>query len=78
MRNRYPVGMRVRIHEGAGLDSGKTGIVVTPVLDHRGIPKVPGAYKPFDPSIERYIRLDDGTVTTMFTNYLSHRETDHA
>jgi hypothetical protein len=61
------VGTRIKIVEGSGLDSGKTGVIQMPRLDWRGMPKdVHGAYKPFDPTKEFYIRLDNGTFTTMF------------
>lgn len=73
---KFPVGSRVRILLGAGLDSEKTGTVIPPELDHRGIPKVHGAYQPFrtgGPLAERMIRLDNGQKITMFVSYL--RET---
>ena len=66
------LGTRVRVGEGAGLDSGKVGVVVKPRLDHRGFPKdVPGVYKPFDPKKEAYILCDDQTYTAMYFNYLT-------
>jgi hypothetical protein len=56
--------------DGAGLDSNKKGVVIQPQLDHRGIPKVHGAYHPFrhsGPLAERMIRCDSGELTVMFT-----------
>lgn len=72
MKRLFPIGTMVRISEGAGLSSGKVGLVVQPDLDHRGFPKhVEGVYKPFDGRKERYIRMADGSFITMFNNYLS-------
>lgn len=66
----YRAGTRVRVAAGSGLDSGKTGRIVRPSevkTDGRGIPtNVQGAYKPVDWKREVAIRLDDGTLITMF------------
>jgi hypothetical protein len=65
----FRVGQRVRVVEGAGLDSGKVGVVISPreiPVDGRGIPKIPGHYKPVDWKREVAVRYDDGTRDTMF------------
>lgn len=68
-KHTHKIGTRVRIREGAGLDSGKTGTIIKPELDHRGVPKVEGAYNPFRQvgrMAERMLLLDGGKKTTMF------------
>ena len=68
-------GTKIRIAEGSGIDSGKTGVVV-----HRGcikfkqtagglIPDLPGHYKPLG-SDELPVRLDSGEIITMFKERL--------
>jgi len=71
-RDEFPVGTKVRISDGSGVDSNKTGIVVSRSevkTDGRGVPvNVQGAYKPVDWSREVAIKLDDGNLITMFKN----------
>lgn len=72
-RRYFKHGQRVKICDFSGLDSGKTGTIVPVRKNYRGIPlDVQGAYHPFRPNKEAYIRLDDGTHTTMFFDRLSH------
>lgn len=69
------VGTKVRIAEGSGLDSNKTGVIVplsevgTNLSNGRSIPNISGAYKPLGKD-ERIIKLDLGGYTIMFTNRL--------
>ena len=67
-------GSRVRICQGAGIDSGKVGTVVDRSevkIDHRCVPtNVAGAYKPVDWQEEVAVRLDGGQLITMFKSYL--------
>jgi hypothetical protein len=65
----HPLGSRVQVACGAGIDSGKTGVVVTARTNGRGVPDVPGAYKPLA-SDERVIRFDDGSLAIHSLNYL--------
>jgi hypothetical protein len=74
MRTYFPIGARVRVVDGSGLDSNKVGTIIAPQLDSRGIPKVIGAYHPFrhtGPMAERMIRTDAGEVILMFTACLT-------
>lgn len=65
-------GTKVKIGGGSGVDSDKTGVIVDKSevkTDGKGVPSnIPGAYKPVDWSKEVAIRLDDGTLITMFKN----------
>ncbi len=67
---KLPIGTRVKVREGCGLNSHREGVVV-PVhilpVNHRGIPDIgEGHYKPFEPSREAVIRDKAGKVFTMF------------
>jgi hypothetical protein len=68
-KNPYPVGARVRVAASGGLASEKTGRIMKPEVDGRGIPKVPGAYSPYRHSgrmAERVVKLDDGQLFVVF------------
>jgi hypothetical protein len=77
-RGHLTVGTRVRVSEGSGIDSNKTGVVVHPrevKTDGRLIPtNVEGAYKPVDWSRETAVKLDNGNLITMFNNRLSEEK----
>jgi hypothetical protein len=66
------VGDKVRVVDGAGLDSRKEGVIIHPSshklnLDGRGIPQLEeGHYKPFDSRREAVIEQENGRVFTMF------------
>jgi hypothetical protein len=66
------VGTRVRVSVGAGLDSGREGVIIPKrdvPTDGRGVPQVGGGnYKPMQ-SHEYAIR-DDRGIFTMFEQYL--------
>jgi len=66
------IGDTVKVNQGSGLDSGKTGKVIPPKMiktDGRGIPlDISGAYKPIDWKKEVAIQLDNGEIITMFKN----------
>lgn len=68
------IGERVRVSEGSGIDSGKTGVIVSPgEVKTRGdlVPtNIEGAYKPVDWKREVAVRLDNGELITMFKNRL--------
>ena len=70
---KFPVGTRVKVVEGSGLDSGKIGTVMD-VRDVRirgdGVPLLEGAYSPVDWKKEVPIKMDDGTKISMFKNRL--------
>jgi hypothetical protein len=73
MLERILPGMKVQICEGSGLDSGKIGKVMYPSelkCDGRGVPQLPGHYSPINFRKEAAIRLEDGSVTTMYLNRL--------
>jgi hypothetical protein len=69
------VGTRVKVNEGAGLDSGREGIIVHHSclpLNGRGILNIgEGHYKPFDSSREAVILDDNDKMFTMFWGCLS-------
>ena len=71
----FPTGVRVKVSDGSGLDSNKTGTVVSPrevKTDGRGIPtNIEGAYDQVDWKKEVAVRLDDGSLITMFKNRLN-------
>jgi hypothetical protein len=70
------VGDRVRVSDLSGVDSRKEGVVVRQELvktDGRGVPtNVEGAYRPVDWRNETAVRLDDGSLITMFNNRLTN------
>lgn len=74
MSEGFRLGMKVQVSDGSGLDSNKMGTVVSPrevKTDGRGTPtNVSGAYKPVDWSRETAVRLEDGSLITMFNNRL--------
>lgn len=74
-RGEFPVGTRVKVSDGSGIDSNKTGVVVSPSevkTDGRGVPtEITGVYSPVDWSKESAILLDDGGLITMFNNRLN-------
>ena len=67
-------GVRVKVVDGSGIDSNKTGIIVSPRevrTNGSGVPiNVQGAYKPVDWKREFAVKLDDGELITMFKNRL--------
>ncbi len=66
-------GMRVEVSFGAGLDSGKRGVLVDPnssVEARRATTRVGGRYWDFDYKKEVVILGDDGRYFTMFKNYV--------
>lgn len=66
---KFKPGQRVRIMDTAGTLSGKLGTIIPRSqvkTDGRGIPQLPGHYKPVDWDKEVAIRCDDGNVVTMF------------
>lgn len=69
------VGDRVQISGGSGLSSDQLGVIVSSEefmkevgVNERGVPKIDGYYKPVDWTKEYAIRLDDGSVITMYKN----------
>lgn len=66
-------GVRVKVHPNSGVHSGKYGVIV-PLsevpTDGRGVPTLPGHYRPLDRKWERAVRLDDGELITMYLNRL--------
>ena len=70
---KFRPGACVRVADLSGVDSGKYGIVVDRRevrTGPRGIPLIPGAYKPVDWQKEVAVRLSDGELITMFKNRL--------
>jgi hypothetical protein len=66
------IGKRVKVMEGAGVASGKEGIVVPKrnvPTDGRGIPKIEGHYDVMKKD-ELAIVTDSGQLFTMFARYL--------
>lgn len=74
MKNKFPIGQRVMVTEGAGSWSGLVGVVVprsfVPMRkDGSGIPAIEGHYD-FLKKDEVVIKTDSGRIFTMFPNYL--------
>lgn len=70
---KFRPGDRVQVAGGSGLDSDKVGTVIDRSevkTGGRGIPALPGHYKPVDWSREVAVKLDDGSVITMFKERL--------
>ena len=72
---RLKEGDHVQISGLSGLNSDKTGVIVSTEefmrevgTNERGVPKIDGYYKPVDWGKEYPIRLDDGSIITMFKN----------
>lgn len=66
----FTPGTKVKVVNG-GVNSGKTGVVISPrevPTDGKGVPKLTGHYKPVDWKKEVAIKLDSGEVITMFKN----------
>jgi hypothetical protein len=70
----YRVGVRVRVTEGSGLDSNKSGTIVdsseVKTDGSRTPTNIQGAYKPVNWKDEVAVRLDNGTLITMFKSRL--------
>jgi len=70
MLRKPKVGRRVRVIEhGAGTVSGKRGVVFVPPTNGRGIPLIPGEYKPMGKD-DVAIRFDDGDSIVIAKSYL--------
>jgi hypothetical protein len=71
---KFPIGTRVKVREGAGLDSGREGIVVSSRIlptNGRGVPDIgEGHYNPFCPSKEAVVQDNHGDLFTMFWSCL--------
>jgi len=77
MKRKLCVGSKVAVCHGSGVDSGKTGIIMSRNdfskevgTDGRCIPKLAGHYKPVDWKKESAIRLEGGMIITMYDNRL--------
>jgi len=75
MAHRVLPGMKVRIAEGSGIDSGKIVRVAFPSevpirRDGTGIPDLTGHYQRVDFRQQAAIRFDDGRLDTMWLNRL--------
>ncbi len=72
---KHKIGARIEVVQFSGLDSGKTGVIVSPSevkTRGDGVPtNIPGAYKPVDWKREVAVRLDNGELITMFKNRLN-------
>lgn len=68
------IGTRVQVCGGSGIDSDRKGTVVSRhevKTDGRGVAtNISGHYKPVDWKNEQAVRLDNGTLITMFNNRL--------
>ena len=59
IKENFPVGTRVKVSDGSGLDSNKVGTVVDRSViktDERGVPDIQGHYKPVDWSKETVVQ----------------------
>jgi hypothetical protein len=71
-------GMHVRVSEGSGLDSGRTGVIIDQRefqreigTNERMVPNISGHYKPVDWTRQMAVRYDDdGSLDTMFKDRL--------
>lgn len=75
MRNKFPIGTRVRVCFGSGCDSDKTATVIdrreVPMRkDGTGIPDLSGYYSQVDWNKEVALRYDEGYIRTMYKNRL--------
>lgn len=73
---RHKIGDRVRVTVGSGIDSFRIGRIVPKTripTDGRGIPLIPGAYKPLA-SNEYAVEDETGSLFTMFGNRLEKLE----
>lgn len=71
MRRKPKVGQRVRVIEvGAGTVSGKRGTVFVPRTNNRGIPEIPGEYKPMGRD-DVAVQFDDGDAIVLDRRYLN-------
>jgi len=76
-RHRYTFtpGTRVQVSGGSGIDSDKQGVIVDRSeveTDGRGIPtNISGAYKPIDWQEQVAVRLDNGSLITMYKDRLA-------
>lgn len=72
-KKRILPGMRVKVAEGSGGWSHKTGRVIFPSEVRKrpdGVPMIPGHYQPVDWKEQVAIRYDDGTIDTMYRERL--------
>ena len=72
-RKMLRVGQRVRVADCSGIDSNKEGVIISPSrirINGRGVPELPGHFKPADWKRERAVQLDDGNIITMFVDRL--------
>ena len=72
---RYIIGTPVQVKDGNGVDSGKTGFLVSLAevqVDGRGVPtNVEGAYKPVDWKREVAIKVDvTGEIILAFKGHI--------
>lgn len=75
MSRRILPGMKVRIAEGSGIDSGKVVRVAYPSevpirKDGSGIPDLIGHYQPVNFRQQAAIKFEDGRIDTMWLNRL--------
>lgn len=75
MSRRILPGMKVRIAEGSGIDSGKVVRVAYPSevpirKDGSGIPDLIGHYQRVDFRQQAAIKFEDGRIDTMWLNRL--------
>ena len=71
---RIPLGQRVKVCNGSGIESGVTGVIIdrrNVPTDGRGIPQLLGHYRPVNWKREYAIRDDTGRVFTMFGDRLT-------
>jgi hypothetical protein len=65
---RLHIGDKVQVIEGSGLDSNRTGYIVT--INYKHIASIPELYKPFDSKREVLIQDANDNYFTMFKNRL--------
>jgi hypothetical protein len=75
MAHRILPGMKVRIAEGSGIDSGRLVRVAFPSevpirKDGTGIPDITGHYQRVDFRQQAAIKFEDGRIDTMWLNRL--------
>jgi hypothetical protein len=72
-RKKFRVGMRVQIADCSGIDSNKIGTITSPSkvrVNGRGVPDVPGHYRPADWTKQVPLVTDDGELIIMFKDRL--------
>ena len=73
MRKTLPIGCKIRVKDTIPLHAGKIGVIVSPKTvptNGRGVPILPGHYKPFDRKRDSFVLFDNGEIDSVFDKCL--------